>query len=79
MRKKCPYSEFFWSVFFRIWTEYAKILCISPYSVQMRENMDQKNSQYGHSYAVITTALHYQQKTVVSKKKLLRVCVIVVK
>ena len=48
MRKKCPYSEFFWSAFFRIWTEYAKILCISPYSVQMRENMDQKNSQYGH-------------------------------
>ena len=22
MREKCPYSEFFWSVFFRIRTEY---------------------------------------------------------
>ena len=23
-------------------------LCISPYSVRMRENMDQENSEYGH-------------------------------
>ena len=28
LRKKCPYSEFFWSVFFRIWTEYGQILPI---------------------------------------------------
>ena len=38
MCKKCPYSEFFWSVFFRIWTEYGEMLRISPYPVQMREN-----------------------------------------
>ena len=37
--KKCAYSEFFWSVF---------LLCISPYSVQMWEYKDQKNSEYGH-------------------------------
>ena len=36
MHEKCPYSEFFWSVFSGIRT------------VQMRENMDQKNSEYGH-------------------------------
>ena len=24
MRKKCPYSELFWSVFSRIWTEYGR-------------------------------------------------------
>ena len=24
--EKCPYSEFFWSVFFPIWTEYGEIL-----------------------------------------------------
>ena len=24
LREKCPYSEFFWSVFFRIWTEYGE-------------------------------------------------------
>ena len=24
------------------------ILCISPYSVRMRENVDQNNSEYGH-------------------------------
>ena len=28
MREKCPYSEFCWSVFSRIWTEYGKILRI---------------------------------------------------
>ena len=25
LRKMCPYLEFFWSVFSRIWTEYEKI------------------------------------------------------
>ena len=44
----CPYSELFWSVFSRIWTEYGEILRISPYSVRMRENMDQNNSEYGY-------------------------------
>ena len=46
--KKCLYSELFWPVFFRIWTEYGDILRISPYSVQMRENTDHNNSKYGH-------------------------------
>ena len=26
LREKCRYLEFFWSVFFRIWTEYGEIL-----------------------------------------------------
>ena len=46
--KKCPYSELFWSVFSRIRTEYGEILRISPYSVQIRENTDQNNSEQGH-------------------------------
>ena len=33
---------FSWSVFFRIRTEYGEIRNISPYSVRMRENTDQK-------------------------------------
>ena len=36
LREKCPYSEFLWSVF-------------SPYSAQMWENKNQKNSEYGRS------------------------------
>ena len=48
LRKKFPYSEFFWSVFSRIWTEHGEIRSISPYSVRMRENNNQKNSEYGH-------------------------------
>ena len=45
LREKCPYSEFFWSVFSRIRTEHREIRSISPHSIQMRENTDQKNSR----------------------------------
>ena len=48
MRKKYPYSEFFWSVFSRIGTEYGEIRSISPYLVRMQENTDQKSSEYGY-------------------------------
>ena len=46
LRKRCPYLEFFWSVFSRIGTEYGDLLCKSPYSVQRRENTGQKNYKY---------------------------------
>ena len=46
--KKCSYSEFFWSAFSRIRTEYGEIWSISPYSVRMRENKDQKNYEHRH-------------------------------
>ena len=48
LREKYRYSEFFWSVFSRIRTEYEEMLHISPYSVGMRENAHQKNSENGH-------------------------------
>ena len=48
LRKKCPYSELFWSAFSRIRTGYEEIRSISPYSIQMRENADQNNSEYQH-------------------------------
>ena len=59
LRKKCLYSKLFWSVFFCIRTECGEILRISPYSVRMRENADQNNSEYGHfsrssSYTIIS-------------------------
>ena len=47
LRKACPYLELFWSAFSRIRTEYGEKLRISLYSVQMRENMDQNNSECG--------------------------------
>ena len=47
-REKCPYSDFFWSVFSHIRSEFEKILSMSPYSVRIPENTDQKNSKYGH-------------------------------
>ena len=36
LREKCPYSEFFWSVFSHIRSEYGEILRISSYTVRMR-------------------------------------------
>ena len=42
LREKCPNTEFFWSVFSRIRIDYGEMLRITPYSVRMRENMDQK-------------------------------------
>ena len=48
LRKKCPYSELFWSSFSHIRTEYREIQSICPYSVQMWENGDQNNSEYKH-------------------------------
>ena len=47
LREKCPYSEFFWSVFFHIRTEYGEIFHISSYSIWVRENAEQKSSEYG--------------------------------
>ena len=47
-RKKCPYSDLFWSTFSRIRTKCREILSISPYSVRMQENGDQDKSKYGH-------------------------------
>ena len=48
LREKCPYSESFWFAFFLIRIEHGEILRVSPYSVRMRENTDQNNSEYGH-------------------------------
>ena len=48
LREKCRYSEFFWSVFCRIRTEYGEMRSISLYLIQMRENRNQNNSRYGH-------------------------------
>ena len=43
LREKCPYLELFLSAFTCIRTEYGEILRISPYSVRMREKVDQNN------------------------------------
>ena len=46
LHEKYSYSQSLWSVFPRIRT--GKILRITPYSARMRENTDQKNSEYRH-------------------------------
>ena len=46
--KKRPYSELLWPAFSCIRTKCGEIRSISPYSVRMRENADQNNSEYRH-------------------------------
>ena len=46
-------SELFWSAFSRIRTEQGEILRVSLYSVRIRENADQNNSEYGHFLRMI--------------------------
>ena len=53
--EKRPYSELFWSVFSRIRTEYGETRSIPPDSVRIRENTNQKNSEYGHFSRNINT------------------------
>ena len=52
LSEKCPYSEFFLSAFSRIRTDIlSRILrhrVYGKYLVQMRENTDQENFEYGH-------------------------------
>ena len=57
LRKKCPYSEYVWSIFSRLRTENGEIRSISPYSVWMRENADQNNSEYVHFSSSLSLTL----------------------
>ena len=40
--KSVQIRSYFWSLFSRIWNEYGEIRSISPYSLRMLGNMDQK-------------------------------------
>ena len=60
LREKCPYSGFFCSVFSCFLTEYGEIRSISLYSVWIRENRDQKNSEYGHFSRSVSFSIIFQ-------------------
>ena len=46
--KSVQMQSFFWSAFSRIRAKYGDLLRKSPYSVRMREKMDQKISVFKH-------------------------------
>ena len=65
LRKKCSYSEFFWSTFSRIWRACEEIRNISPYPVRMRENTDRENLRIRTLFAQWPSAdycIHHQLK-----------------
>ena len=49
--KRVQIRSFFWSVFSRIWTEYGDLRSKYLYSVQVRENMDQKKLRIWTTFA----------------------------
>ena len=52
------YSGLYFPAF---WTEYGEIQSIFPYSVRIRENTDQNNSEYGHfSHSAIDQSSEFQ-------------------
>ena len=56
--EKCPYLEFFWSVFCGIWTECGEIWSISSYLVRMRKNTDTFQAVY-NLYFLRETSLFF--------------------
>ena len=54
LREKCLYLEFFRSVFPAFGRNAESI---SPYSVRIGENADQKNSEYGHCSRYVNCAV----------------------
>ena len=65
--KSVQIRSFFWSIFSCIRTEYVVLLCKSPYSVQIQENADQKNSVF-ELFDVVK--LRFQNRTFDSVKNL---------
>ena len=71
LRVKCPYSELFWFVFSRIRTEYWQLRSISTYAIQMRENTNQNNSEYGHFLRSVCNFWHkYLENSVMFTQRL---------
>ena len=62
LREKCPYLELFWSAFSCIQAEYGEILRIYSYSVRMRENAEQNNSEYGHLLRSVLSSNNWRFK-----------------
>ena len=56
--KNVQIRSFFWSVFSRIWTGNGDLLGNSPYSVRIRENLDQKISVFGHFHTVSNSSIY---------------------
>ena len=67
LRKKCPYSELFWSAFSSHFTsERYEVPVFSPNAGKRGKNADQNNSEYGHflrSDMIICFHLHFAFQT----------------
>ena len=60
--KSVQIRTIFWFVFSSIWTEYGDLLRKSPYSVQIRENTDQKK------FCISTLFTEYRRSTFIKDR-----------
>ena len=67
--KSVQIRSFFWSVFSRIRTEYGEMRSISPYSVWMRENTDQKKLRIWTLFTQCLTAINHGKINFISNWK----------
>ena len=68
LRKKCPYSEFFWSVFSFIRTEYGDLLRKYPCSIRMQEIRTRKTAKTDISHGVTAALKHLKVNKLNSRK-----------
>ena len=68
--------SFIWSLFSHIWTAYGEIRSISPYSVRIRENTDQKKLRF--CYYCFFVCFSFSQPAH-SSKIFVRECIIICK
>ena len=63
LRKRCPYSESFWSAFSRIRTEYREIQSISPYSVKYGKIRTRVTPNTDTFHALIRSYLYFSNES----------------
>ena len=64
------FSEFFWSVFFRIRTEYKEMLRIFPYSVRIRENREYGKTPSAATFHAVSNCCIYGTQSITLKTKI---------
>ena len=70
----CLNTELFWSVFSRIPTEYVDIRSISPYSVRIQKNTDQKKTPYFDPFHAVLLLMEMLFYVTGSFQNILKLC-----
>ena len=70
--KSFQIQSYFWSVFSCIRIEYRDLLRKSPYSIRIQENIDQKKTQYLHTFHTVKINATLRKDDEIYRKCLLK-------